>query len=60
MYKKLGSNSPKRNSTTHFQNLISIPPSKCGNYGKSLSHYFDKNFVKVTFLLKKGNTKELI
>ena len=26
---------------------------KCGNYGNSLSHFFDKNFVKVTFLLKK-------
>ena len=26
---------------------------QCGNYGNSLSHLFDKNFVKVTFLLKK-------
>ena len=25
----------------------------CGNYGNSLSHFFDKNFVKATFLLNK-------
>ena len=23
--------------------------SQCGNYGKILSHFFDKNFMKVTF-----------
>ena len=27
--------------------------TQCGNYGNSLSHLFDRNFVKVTFLLKK-------
>ena len=27
--------------------------SQCGNYGNLLSHFFDKNFVKATFLLKK-------
>ena len=32
----------------------------CGNYGNSLPHFFGKNFVKVTFLLKKEITKELI
>ena len=26
--------------------------TRCGNYGNILSHYFDKNFVKATFLLK--------
>ena len=26
----------------------------CGNYGNLLSHFFDKNFVKVTFLLLAG------
>ena len=26
--------------------------SKCGNYENLLSHFFDKNFVKVTFFTK--------
>ena len=30
------------------------------NYGNSLSHFFDKNFVKVTVSLNKEFTKELI
>ena len=25
----------------------------CGNYGNLLSQFFDKNFVKVTFFMKK-------
>ena len=33
--------------------------SQYGNYGNSLSHFFDKNFVKPMFFTK-GATKELI
>ena len=28
--------------------------TQCGNYGNSLSHIFDKNFVKARVLLKKS------
>ena len=27
--------------------------TQCGNFGNSLSHFFDKNFVKATVLLNK-------
>ena len=27
--------------------------AQCGNYGNSLSHFFDKNFVNAMFLQKK-------
>ena len=30
-----------------------IPWSHCGNYGNSLSRFYGKNFVKITFLLNK-------
>ena len=30
-----------------------VSGSLCGNYGNLLSHFFDKNFVKVTFYAKK-------
>ena len=33
--------------------IMSECSAQCGNYGNLLSHFFDKNFVKVTFLLKK-------
>ena len=32
---------------------IALHIAQCGNYGNLLSHFFDKNFVKLTFLLKK-------
>ena len=50
------------NSTHHMFELVSRIFSthirialcaQCGNYGNLLSRFFDKNFVKVTFLLKK-------
>ena len=36
--------------------------AQCGNFGNSLSHFFDKNFVKATVLLNKLRyvTKDLI
>ena len=33
--------------------LGKVVKTQCGNYRNSLSHFFDKNFMKVTFLLKK-------
>ena len=35
-----------------LSNYIAVFYSQCGNYGNSLSHFLDKNFVKVTFLVK--------
>ena len=37
--------------TENFVQSVSI--TQCGNYEILLSRFFDKNFVKVTFLLKK-------
>ena len=42
--------------TVNFRNFHTVSEfqcAQCGNYGNSLSHYFGKNFVKVTYLLKK-------
>ena len=33
--------------------LCTAAVSQCGNYGNSLSRFFEKNFVKATFLLNK-------
>ena len=33
---------------------VHLLSAQSGNYGTSLSHFFDKNFVKITFLLKKN------
>jgi len=35
---------------------MGVAVTQCGNYGNLLSHSFDKNFVKVTFLLKESSS----
>ena len=37
----------------------SVAITQCGNYENLLSHNFDNNFVKVTFLLDKDVTEQL-
>ena len=34
-----------------FVKMEKVTITQCGNYENSLSHFFDKNFVKVTLLL---------
>ena len=34
-------------------NFLSVRETQCGNYRNLLLHFFGKNFVKATFLLKK-------
>ena len=40
-----------RKSKMSKSHSVEITGTQCGNYGILLSHFFDKNFVKVTFLL---------
>ena len=42
----------------YFVKSLSDVISQCGKTRNSLSHFFDKNFVKVTFLLNKLNMTE--
>ena len=42
------------------ESFIDLKSAQCSNFRNLFSHFYDKNFVKPTFLLSKEITKELI